>query len=67
LASKIPGSLPHALVKEQASPPEQYAITEEQIPHLERDGVVLIKEFLDEEAEFRTATASTKQPYLGNR
>lgn len=51
-------ALPHAIVKE-VSPPEKYAISEEQIRTLERDGVVLIKGVFDEEwVEYlRAATA----------
>jgi ectoine hydroxylase-related dioxygenase (phytanoyl-CoA dioxygenase family) len=51
-------TLPHALVRD-VSPPETYAITEEQIRTLERDGVVLIKGVFDEDwVEYlREATA----------
>jgi len=50
--------LPHGLVKD-VSPPETFAITEEQIQTLEEDGVVLIKGVFDEEwVEYlRKATA----------
>lgn len=41
-------ALPHGLVRD-SSPPETYAITEEQILTLERDGVVHIKGVFDEE------------------
>lgn len=53
---KIP--LPHGLVAD-VSPPETFAVTEEQIRTLERDGVVLIKGVFDEEwVEYlRKATA----------
>lgn len=53
---KIP--LPHGLIKD-VSPPETFAVSEEQIRTLERDGVVLIKGVFDEEwVEYlRKATA----------
>eukprot|EP00547_Thalassionema_nitzschioides_P004921 CAMPEP_0194200506 /NCGR_PEP_ID=MMETSP0156-20130528/1079_1 /TAXON_ID=33649 /ORGANISM="Thalassionema nitzschioides, Strain L26-B" /LENGTH=400 /DNA_ID=CAMNT_0038925511 /DNA_START=80 /DNA_END=1282 /DNA_ORIENTATION=+ len=62
--SKLP--LPHGIVKDVTSP-EKFAITEEQIQTLERDGVVHIKGVFDEEwVEYlRKATAhQVDQPHF---
>ena len=59
-------SLPHGL-EQDISPPETFAITEEQIKTLEEDGVVHIKGVFDEEwVEFlRKATAyQTENPHF---
>lgn len=61
---KIP--LPHGIVQDE-TPPETFAVSEEQIRILEKDGVVLIKGVFDEEwVEYlRTATAyQTDNPHF---
>ncbi len=59
-------TLPHG-IQERITPPETYAITEEQIQTLERDGVVHIKGVFDEEwvDYLRKATAyQTEEPHF---